>query len=178
MHTRLDTNLGIWPFDSEASNNLDLDIKAAAGVLKTRVEPNLSFTDKATAFFDSLTGANPYEQFLRDYMTVAKKNGHAYTDSGEYYTLWDPGLEALGWSKSVGEAMMLQIPGMIADKTLPADIADPANVKPPGNSNNPLDKLGDDLKSAAVKVGIFAIIGIAVYAFASGAGKGVIGKVP
>lgn len=180
MHAQV-KQLGMWPFDSQADNNLSADISAAAVVLKQRVEPNLSFTDKAIGFFDSLTGANPYEQFLKDYMSVAQRIGHAYTDSAEYYTIWDPALESLGWSKAVAEQMMLQIPGMISDGTLPKDVADPANVQPVGTTDSPLGSvgtaLGNAVSSGFTKVAIIAVIGVGVYAFMTGAGKGVAGRV-
>ncbi len=168
--------LGIWPFDSDADKNLAADIAAAGSILKARAYDKLPLgykvEAKAAGLFRDVWG-----DIIKDYMTVARQLGRPYLSNAEFYTAWEPRMEAFGYDKSALEILFQEIRGMNADGSMPADVGNPAHVAPKGDTGSPIAALGGAVESGLFKVGIFAVVALAAYGFFSGAGKGAAARV-
>lgn len=127
--------LGIWPFDSEADRNLDDAVSAVALMVKDRVWPQLSVVQKTTwAAVDFYR--DPWEQFVEQYMEVARAVGAPYTSNANYYSVWEPRMRAKGWSPDILAKLMAALRELNAQGKVPAYVINPAGVKPPGETRS------------------------------------------
>lgn len=133
------STLGIWPFDSEADKNLDQAVEAVAVMVKDRVWPQLNVAQK-TAWSVVDVYRAPWEEFVENYMTVARALGKPYTTNTEYYTVWEPRLRAMGWDKDILEKLMAALRTLNAEGRIPQFVMNPAHAEPPGSKDSPWDK--------------------------------------
>lgn len=129
------STLGIWPFDSEADKNLDAAVAAVAVMVKDKVWPQLTLTQKA-AWSVVDVYRDPWEQFVEQYMEVARNVGAPYTSNANYYSVWEPRMRAKGWDADILAKLMTALRELNAEGKVPAYVMNPAGVKPPGDTRS------------------------------------------
>jgi len=162
--------LGFWPFDTEQDANLQIAVDEVWVMLRERAAKNIPLMDRLSIMFTDLY-RDPWETFVKDYMSIAMLIGHAYTNQSEFYTVWEPKFAGMGYDKAVTEIVLGEFRKMIAEGQVPPFIADPLSQKPPGaDSNSPF-------ASAFKTMAIYAIVGIVAYGAVTGFAKGAAGRV-
>lgn len=155
--------VGIWPFDSEADKNLDLAVAAVAVKVKERVWPQLTLAQKAVWSAVDVY-RDPWGEFVRDYMTVAKALGKPYTSNATYYSEWEPRMRALGWDPEILAKLMAALRELNAEGAVPAYVMNPGAVNPPGSTESPWDRSMPWWLKPKGLVGV-ALVGAGLYIF-------------
>jgi hypothetical protein len=158
------TTVGFWPFDTERDDNLQVMVDEVWVALRERSAPKLPLTDRIRAFFIDIY-RDPWEKFVREYMSVASSLGRPYLDQAEFYTVWEPKFAGMGEVKEVTEVILGEMRMMNAEGLIPAAVYDPANVKAPGDDSG--SPFGETFKTVA----LWAIVGVVVYGAVTGFAK-------
>lgn len=153
---------------SQAGTYINDLVSKAAGLLANEVSSQISLSDKArlwAAYDDRVPGGDSYTRFIRDYMQEAITHGPF--SAREQFSFWVPRISAKGLDKEYATIFVGALAKLIKEKAIPPEILDPKNNPPPKNleSETWYEKL---LKGS----GKYLLIGVGIYAFAGGLGKG------
>ncbi len=156
--------LGIWPFDSEKDKNLSQAVDAAAMAIRKRVQPQLSALQESTWFLVDLY-RNPWTDFVKNYMAVARAVGSAYRVNMAYYTTWEPRLIAMGWQKDILAKLMTAMRELGNAGVIPIEVFDPAHNEAPGSDGSPIGAFGKVLEGTFLKTAAIVVIGLVGYGY-------------